>query len=251
MRRKSWCGGVAGLAWLGPLGCVAGGMGGICAAGIGGGDEGPAVGALRGTVVFTTNASRYTYVQLDTGKGLVWVAGPMTAVKSGDCVTVASSLPNKDFYSPTLKRKFDELHFADAITTGREAACGKGGAIGGGAMGCAATSSSNRAAVATVPPVAGGLTVAEIFAQKQQLSGKTVLVRGLVVKVVSHIMGRNFLHLRDGSGSEGSNDLVITTQDEIKAQSTLTFRGTVVTDKDFGSGYQYEVLVEEAHVVAP
>jgi hypothetical protein len=242
---------VAGVILMVPLGCLAGGM---CGAGAGCGPEAPAGGALCGTVVFTTNASRYTYVQLDTGKGLVWVAGPVTAVKSGDCVTVASSLPNKDFYSPSLKRKFDELFFADAITVGREAACGKGGATGGGGgkgSMCAAVSSSNRAAVVTVPPVAGGRTVAEIITGRKKFSGQAVVVRGLVVKVVPHILGRNFLHVRDGSGSEGSNDLVVTTEAEIKEQSTVTLRGTVVTDKDFGSGYRYDVLVEDAHVVTP
>jgi hypothetical protein len=212
---------------------------------------------LVGSVVFTTNASRYTYVQVDTGKGLVWVAGPAMSVKSGDCVTVKAAIPNKDFYSPSLKRKFDALYFADVITVGRgrEAGCamGAGGSCGRGPGVAAAGTCTNQSGIVAgvVQPVAGGKTVAEIFAQKKQLAGKTVLVRGLVVKVVPHILGRTFLHLRDGSGSEGSNDLVITTQDEIKAQSTLTFRGTVVTDKDFGSGYQYEVLVEEAHVVAP
>jgi aspartyl/asparaginyl-tRNA synthetase len=116
---------------------------------------------------------------------------------------------------------------------------------------CAAVSASNRAAVAAVPPVAGGRTVAEIITGRKKLSGQTVVVRGLVVKVVPHILGRNFLHVRDGSGIDGSNDLVVTTEAEIKEQSTVTLSGKVVTDKDFGSGYRYEVLVEDARVVTP
>ena len=49
----------------------------------------------------------------------------------------------------------------------------------------------------------GGSTIAEVFAQKDQLAGKNVLVRGKVVKVSPGIMGKNWVHVRDGTGPTG------------------------------------------------
>ena len=91
-------------------------------------------------------------------------------------------------------------------------------------------------------------TVAEIVAKGPELKGKTVLVRGKVVKFTGGVMGKNWVHLRDGSGSasDGTNDVVVTTQDETKIGDVVLARGTVRTDVNLGSGYAYKVLVEEA-----
>jgi hypothetical protein len=91
-------------------------------------------------------------------------------------------------------------------------------------------------------------TVAEIVAKGGELKDKTVLVRGKVVKYTPGVMGKNWVHLRDGSGSasDGTNDVVVTTQDETQVGDVVLARGTVRTDVNLGSGYAYKVLVEEA-----
>ena len=91
-------------------------------------------------------------------------------------------------------------------------------------------------------------TVAEIVAKGPQLKDKTVVVRGKVVKFTPGVMGKNWVHLRDGSGSasDGTNDVLVTTQDETKVGDVVLARGTVRTDVNLGSGYAYKVLVEEA-----
>ena len=96
----------------------------------------------------------------------------------------------------------------------------------------------------------GGKTVAEVFAEKAQLAGKTVVFRGKVVKTNPNIMGRNWLHVRDGSGGEGTNDLTVTTAGEVvpNVGDTVLVSGSVVLDKDFGMGYQYDVIIEDAEV---
>jgi len=93
-------------------------------------------------------------------------------------------------------------------------------------------------------------TVEEIINQRAQLKDKPVVVRGKVVKFNAGIMGRNWLHLRDGTGAEdkGSNDILITTQDDAQFGEVVTVSGTVRIDKDFGSGYFYNVLVEDASI---
>ena len=95
----------------------------------------------------------------------------------------------------------------------------------------------------------GGKTVAEVFAEKDALGGQPVTVRGKVVKVNAGIMGKNWLHVRDGSGAEGTNDLTVTTAGELPALgATVVVTGPVTLDKDFGMGYAYDVIVEDAEV---
>jgi hypothetical protein len=104
-----------------------------------------------------------------------------------------------------------------------------------------------------VPKALGtdGYTVAQVAAQRSELKDKSVLVAGQVVKFNAGIMGRNWVHLRDGSGNEANqtNDLLVTTQELAKVGDILTVRGTVRSDKDFGAGYAYKVLLEDAKIV--
>ena len=95
----------------------------------------------------------------------------------------------------------------------------------------------------------GGKTVAEVFAEKDALAGKPVTFRGKVVKTNPDIMGKNWLHVRDGSGEEGTNDLTITTAGTLpNVGDTVVVTGNVTLNKDFGMGYAYDVLVEDAQV---
>lgn len=95
----------------------------------------------------------------------------------------------------------------------------------------------------------GGQTIAEVFADKDQLEGKTVVVRGKVVKVNANIMGKNWLHLRDGSGEEGSNDLTITTTGVLPTVGdTVVVTGPLGLNRDFGMGYKYPVIIEDGEV---
>ena len=101
-----------------------------------------------------------------------------------------------------------------------------------------------------VARVEGGKTVAEVFAEKDALAGQKVAVRGKALKTNAGIMGKNWVHVRDGSGADGTNDLTVTTTMNPlpKVGDTVLVTGTAVTNKDFGMGYQYPVLIEDAEV---
>ena len=96
----------------------------------------------------------------------------------------------------------------------------------------------------------GGKTVAELYAEKDALAGTKVTVRGKVVKSNVGIMGKDWLHVRDGSGAEGTNDLTLTTTSSPlpNVGDMVLVTGTVVLDKDFGMGYVYPVMLEETEV---
>ena len=93
-------------------------------------------------------------------------------------------------------------------------------------------------------------TIAALYQNKSTLAGKEVRVRGKVVKVNNNIMGRNFLHLRDGTGDKDTNDLTVTSNETAAAGDQVTVTWRVGINKDFGSGYSYALLLEEAKVTA-
>ena len=105
-------------------------------------------------------------------------------------------------------------------------------------------------AVGEIAKADGGLTVAEVYDQKSSLANGKVTVRGKVVKSNPGIMGKDWLHIRDGSGAEGTNDLTVTTSSKPLPElgDVVVIVGTVSLDKDYGMGYQYPVIVEDAVV---
>jgi hypothetical protein len=99
---------------------------------------------------------------------------------------------------------------------------------------------------------AGVTTVAKVWAERTALAGKTMTVRGQVVKFNGGILDRNWLHIQDGTGTatEGTHDLTITTKAAAKVGDLVTATGTVTIDKDFGAGYVYKVILTDATVTA-
>jgi hypothetical protein len=94
----------------------------------------------------------------------------------------------------------------------------------------------------------GGKTVNEIYLQRDKLAGKELLLRGKVIKFSPQIMGKNWMHIQDGTGDKGSNDLTITTASAAKVGDTVLVKGALTINKDFGLGYKYDIIIEDAQV---
>lgn len=218
-------------------------------------------GGFSGKVTETMEAGGYTYVCVDTGTNKVWAAATKFAVKKGDLVTVPDSMPMQDFESKSLNRTFPVIYFAGNIAVNGanpDAAKLPPGhpTLGGGAAGELPAGHPSQVGK-TVPPkvdVTGlkpakdGKTIAEVYAASAKLGGQPVKVRGKVVKYNANILGKNWLHIQDGTGSAGSNDLLVTTVAQAKRGDTVLVEGKVALNKDFGSGYKYDLLVEDAKV---
>ena len=198
---------------------------------------------VAGKVAETMDSGGYTYVRVLEGKDSSWVAIPQQAVKVGAEVSYSKGLVMTDFHSKTLNRTFKKLVFSEGPAAGA--------GHGGKAMKAApahGTPATNQLSV-KIAKAEGkdAYTVSEIFSKRKELDGKQVAVRGKVIKVSEGIMDRNWVHLQDGSGEPkaGTHDLIITTSEMAKPGETVTARGTVAKDKDFGSGYRYQVLIEK------
>ena len=201
---------------------------------------------VNGEVVETMDASNYTYMRLRTPRGELWAATAKTMVKVGDKVTVSLENEMRNFHSPSLNRDFPVIYFVPQVGQGGQPAPPPM-AVGHGASGTAAPESMK---VTPMAPPAGGSSIADVWAKRASLAGRTVTVNGTVVKFNGGILGRNWLHVQDGSGqaADGTNDLTITTDAVAKVGDVVTVTGTVVIDKDLGSGYVYKVLLEGGKV---
>ena len=206
--------------------------------------------SLRGEVLEVKDVDAYTYLRLKTKDGEIWAAVNKAPVKKGAEVTIEDPAVMTNFTSKTLNKTFDRIVFGRL-----------GGAGASTAAGAPAAKTDLNAMHAGLPqpadigdvkvPKATGAdarTVAEIVGTKAALKGKTVLVRGKVVKYTPEVMGKNWIHLRDGSGSADAktNDILVTTKDVTKIGDVVLVKGVVRTDVDLGSGYTYAVMVDEA-----
>ncbi len=216
----------------------------------------PALSGMSGTVVETMDASGYTYVQVDTGKDKLWAAAPQFSVAIGDQVVVPQGMAMKNYHSQTLNRDFDVVYFVESVLNASNPD-----------MPPAMASTDKMQLPAGHPPLsgatppptldfsglekaAGGYTIGEVYAGKEELSGKNITVRGKVVKFSPQIMSTNWIHIQDGSGTQASatHDLTITSNTTVKVGDTVLVKAPLTLNKDFGYGYKYDLILEGAEV---
>jgi hypothetical protein len=230
----------------------------------------PERAAITGKVTETMDAAGYTYVNIETENGPVWAAMPESKVEVGQELSLAGGMEMVNFESKALGRTFDSVIFSSGIDTGSAETASAPVAAGGESF---AEAMQGEASQAMVQPMAssGGsqaamaqsedvmvekaegenaYTVAELFEKKSDLATQKVMVRGKVVKVSLGIMGKNWLHLQDGTGDAAgkTHDLVVTTAAQPEKGAVVIVEGTLGADRDFGSGYRYDVIIEDAEV---
>jgi len=189
-------------------------------------------------------ATSYTYVRVTEDSKETWIAISRQEVEKGKLYYYEPSVEMNDFVSKELKRTFKSIVFVDKFSdqpiTNVKATANN-------------ASKGNQPAVAKegikVEPAEGGISIAELYAKKDAYAGKTVKIRGEVVKFNAEIMGKNWIHLQDGSNSNGSFDITVTTSDVAKVGDVVTVEGSVTLKKDFGAGYFYEVIIENGKLV--
>lgn len=229
------------------------------------------VSTVAGVVAETMNSGGYTYARLTGSGNDLWIAATEMPLTVGEAVTAAVSMPMQNFHSRTLNRDFLLVYFVGQVARNGEALSTPAASASGVAMasshapaaapgaassaelgGRPAAARAPEAATVTAPmaPAPGGHTVADLWAKRRALSGTIVIVRGQVVKRNNEIMGKNWFHLQDGTGKAdtGTHDLTITTGDMVNVGDVVTVTGTLLTNQNFGAGYAYDVMLENALV---
>ena len=206
----------------------------------------PQSNTITGKVMERVDAEPYTYLKLKTASGETWAAVPTTDLNVGADATILSQIEMKNFESKSLKRTFAQVHFGNLAPAG-DAPGAPAANPHAGALPAVAEAGPVNVEKAAGPEAH---SIGEIFAQRKALKDKAVVVRGKVVKFLPDILKKNWAHLQDGTGDAKArtNDLTVTLAEGVKAGDIVTVRGTLRLEKDFGSGYTYEVIVEDAKV---
>lgn len=249
---------------------------------------GKPAGPIQGKAKEVLSGGGFTYVLIAGEKGETWVAVPETKVAVGEACSAAEGQVMQNFPSKSLNRTFAEIVFSPGIegkktemggahggeagapkpaTGGTTAPTGdfatamqkEGGTVPAAAMPAVSAETAPGSGKAVVPFVeltiakasgANSFTVAEIFAKGSGLKGKKVKIKGQVVKFSPQIMEKNWLHLQDGTGDplKNTHDLVVTSAGKAEKGEIVTVEGVLAADKDFGAGYKYAVIVEDAAI---
>ena len=161
----------------------------------------------------------------------------------------------QDFTSKALKKTFDKLVFVSAIVntdknaktaTQEPAAIGKQDDAAHFMGSNHGSADKKTLEVKKVVKNSSGYSVEDLYTKSAELDKKSVKVNAQVVKVSKAIMGKDWVHLQDGSGSNGTNDIIATSKNStVKVGDTVTAEGIIKTKVDLGYGYKFAVIMEE------
>ena len=185
------------------------------------------------------DANNYSYLKVKENGNSFWIAVPKMDINPGEYVIFSKSMEMKNFKSETLNKTFESILFVD--DAGKSASDDQ-------VKSPHQNISAGKDVSVNVKPLSDGYTIEQIYSKKASLEFKTIKVRGKVVKVNNNIMGTNWVHIQDGTGSNGTHDLLVTTNQEVKVGAIIIAEGKVIKDKDFGAGYSYTVLLENSKI---
>ncbi|HPM92910.1 MAG TPA: GW dipeptide domain-containing protein [Bacteroidales bacterium] len=207
-------------------------------------------------VIQTTN---YTYLRVEKSKQDQWIAIGKSDIKEGSVIYFEDGLQMVNFESPELGRTFESILFVQQIS---DKPIKHGDFHGEMPEGMGEMGGMDPAMMGDKPekPVidkieielehpAGAIKIGDLYARRSEYAGKQVTVHGKVIKVNVGIMGKNWLHIQDGTSDGDNFDLTITTIYEPAVGAVVTYSGTLAVKKDFGYGYFYEIIVEDAEPV--
>ena len=163
-----------------------------------------------------------------------------SSIVKGDQMGIFKGQMMENFPSPTLNKTFKKIFFASVVKM-----------KDGGDSTKAATHTTKTAPkkITKIAPPKGGQTVAECLSHEKDWADKEVLVKGKVTKFNEAIMGKNWLHINDGSDEKG-RDLVVTSKDKAQVGTIITIKGKIQYNKDIGSGYFFQAIVEDAQIIS-
>lgn len=218
-------------------------------------------GIHEAVVLEVLQAGQYTYLRVKEGDAELWLAVTAMQAEVGKTYYYKNGMEMTNFHSKELNRDFASVYFVSEISTDPEMKPATNqnpdqGQMGGtdphGGMGNPAMSQGVKPQIekqdVKVAPASGGTTIADLYSKKDQYSGKPVKIKGKVVKFTPDIMGKNWMHIQDGTDHNGEFDLTVTTMEKVKVGDVVTIEGIVALEKDFGAGYFYKVIVEDASV---
>ena len=183
------------------------------------------------------HTEKYSYLNVTEESEKYWIAIPRKEVQIGNAYYYKGGLLKKNFESKEYNRIFETIYLvSDVIPHSSNG--------GGPELIEAVAKDEMLSASAHVVPVEGSITLSELFSDPKKFEGKLIHVTGKCVKVNPMIMGKNWIHIQDGSGD--GLDLTATTLENIQLNAIVSLEGIIALDRDFGAGYRYDIIMEKA-----
>ncbi|MBT3819182.1 MAG: hypothetical protein HOG06_07600 [Lentimicrobiaceae bacterium] len=193
-------------------------------------------------VIQTTN---YTYCFVNTNNTDYWIAISKLNINEGEVIYYNKGLEMLNFHSKELDRTFSVVYFVQKASKNPNSGI--------------VTNTVTKDNLTTKPKIDkknfsydkafDGITISDLYANRDKYANKKVRIRGRITKFNSSIMSRNWAHIQDGTDNNGNFDLTVTTQETVNIDELVTFEGTIALDKDFGAGYFYPIIMEEAVII--
>lgn len=190
--------------------------------------------------------SRYTYIRVTSDDNDYWIAINKADVKEGETYYWSAGTEMKNFTSKELQRTFPSIFFVQDFTDQPITATSGPGQMTTSPMAGKVQAPEYQGIV--VPKAPGGITIAELYGNKESFNGKPVKICGKVVKYSAGIMNKNWVHIQDGTKDGDKFDLAVTTLDSVKVGDVVIFEGVIALNKDVGAGYFYDLIMENAVV---
>jgi len=196
------------------------------------------------------HVNEYSYVRVLEAGNEIWIAAPTTAIEIGKTYYYGKTMEMQNFESKDLNKTFETVYFVERISENAEEATipltENPHPQNTTMEATKPTIEKKDLAVETLP---NGISIAELFKNKEKYNNTVVTLKGEVTKYNPAIMGVNWFHMQDGTDFNGEFDLTVTTAAELKIGDVVIIQGKVALNKDFGAGYVYAIIVESAELI--
>ena len=196
-------------------------------------------------VLQVQDAGNYTYLLAREGDKEYWMAIDQTEVIEGEVLYYRHFIEMKGFKSKELDREFESILFVDGASRDPNDTDAEPAPRTLEIQGHENLPKVRMVDSIKIEAAPGGLSISEVYQKAKEFENKKVMVRGKVTKVNNDIMNRNWVHLMDGTRGD-RDDLTFTTQAVIQLGDTVTLEGILAIDKEYGAGYTYPLIVEDA-----
>lgn len=200
-------------------------------------------------VLEVTHVSSYTYALVIKNNDNKWLAAPSVVIEVGDVVFYKGGTEMPGFYSKELDKTFASVLFLEKISKNKEDFEIKAFQHPALAMHPSKTEKTIEKLSVVISPVEEGMSIVELIKNKKDYEGKVVKIKGQVIKFTTKILGKNWIHLQDGTEINGEFDVTFTTNALVNVGDVVVMEGKVTLDKDFGYGYFYKLIIEDAQLI--
>ncbi len=189
----------------------------------------------EGVVLEVLHTSKYTYLLLEVLENKHWIAISKADIKTGEKIKYTEGVRMFQFKSSELDRTFDEINLVSKISRADGSTADLFQQLKEG---------PEPAVKEKIIMAKGSVPLSDLFGSPEKYAGKKIQVTGRCTKINYQIMGRNWIHLEDES--KNGKNLTITSNSVLEPGKVGTFEGIIALNKDFGSGYQYNIIMEDA-----